>query len=201
MGRNRNTAERCEQSQRIELSYLLKKGHLKKGQINPFTLYWTDGHGQKIGSISVICNWANYERHIELKYTLTGRDGKEYKYNYKIRLTTVPSNLGKGEVLYFVCPVSGNRCRVLYRAFGSHKWHARNAYDYRLYYTSQLSSKSNYLHDRYFALDRQIKRLQPKKYFKHTYNGKPTKAAQRLQRLRSKQIRFNFKRLGVSMFF
>jgi hypothetical protein len=194
MGRNSTGARVCSQVNRIELSYLLKKGHLKKGEKNTMIYRWVNGHGQDMGSIALLCYWSEEEIYIRLKYTHT--DGGDF--DYKVRLTSVPSNLGKGEVLYFICPVSGNRCRVLYSAYGSHKFKARNAFQYRLYYSSQLSSKMNYANDRFWALDKKIKRLQATKYFKHTYNGKPTKKALKLQALRNKQNYYDSQRWGLS---
>jgi hypothetical protein len=61
-------------------------------------------------------------------YTLTKPSGEEFKLDYKIQLTSIPSNLGRGEVLYFVCPTSGRRARILYRAYGSHYFKSRQAY-------------------------------------------------------------------------
>ena len=38
--------------------------------------------------------------------------------NYKVYLTSTPSNLNRGEIWYFICPQTKKRCRKLYSIGG-----------------------------------------------------------------------------------
>ena len=194
MGRWQTGAQTCEGSKRIELNDLIKRGYLVKGAITEGQYYWTRG-GEKSGEIFLISTYTEKEKSIRLIYTLTDRtEQKEYDYDYKIYLTTVPSNLGKGEVLYFLCPVTGKRCRVLYCAYGYHKWKSREAYNHRLYYRSQTQSKMDYANSRYWALDRQINNIMTAKYFRYTHNGQLTRKTKHLESLKAKQNHWDYER-------
>lgn len=52
----------------------------------------------------------------------------------------------------------------------------------------------DYANDRYWALDKQIKKIQEEKYFKTTYKGKTTRRARRLQKLESNKQIFEIRR-------
>ena len=114
--------------------------------------------------------------------------------DYKIYLTTILNNLGKGEVLYFPCPVTGKRCRVLYRAYGYHKWKSREAYNHRLYYDSQISSKMSYANDRFWAIERKIEKIRKSEKIHYTHQGEPTRKARYLESLREQQYYWDIKR-------
>lgn len=188
MGRDR-TGTTTSESQRIELSYLLKEGLISKGIVFYGELNWTNG-----SSIIIECHYTNEEQFIRLIYTRTDWQGVESEHDYNIQLTFVPSNLGRGKVPFFVCPVSGNRCRILYRAYGSPIWKCRGAYNHTIFYPSQVSSKIYKFCDEYWRLDRQIKKLEEETRNQTHYNGKPTRRFKRLQRLRDKQRRADYLR-------
>src|SRR5690606_5372971 len=117
---------------------------LESGMVKQSKYTWAC-EGQETGNITIISHWSKGERFIRLVYTLTDYSTKDkIKYDYKINLVSVKSNLGKGEILYFECPVTKNRCRILYMAYGSHIWKSRKAYRNRLYYPSQIYSKLQY---------------------------------------------------------
>lgn len=183
MGRYR-TGTTTGEAVRIKLSYLLKEGFIQKGAITRGVLSWTNG-----GRISIECKYIEDEQYIRLNYILTNRDRDKREYDYKIQLTFIPSNLGKGNVPYFVCPVTGNPCRILYRAYGSPIWKSRNAYRYTLFYPTQTSSKLSKYNDEYWLLDKRIKRLESEIRNQTHYNGKPTRRYKRLQRLRERKER------------
>lgn len=188
MGRDRTgttTAETC----RIELSYLLNNDFIQKGSNTNGTLNWTDG-----SSIAIECKYTNEEQYIRLLYTLTSWNGEKSELDYKIQLSFVPSNLGKGEVPYFLCPATGNRCRILYRAYGSHIFKSRSAYNHTIFYPSQVSSKIYKYCDEYWRLDKEIKKLKEETRNQTHYNGKPTRRYKRLQRLIEKQNRADYLR-------
>ncbi len=56
---------------------------------------------------------------------------------YKVRLTTQNSNLGIGVLWYFVCPISGIRCRKLHQVgrYFAHRSQLKGA----MYYSQTLS--------------------------------------------------------------
>lgn len=112
---------------------------------------------------------------ITLEYSQT-----EESINYKLQIVYIPSNLGKGEILYFVCPNTGKHCRKLYH--NSKYFLHREAFNH-LYYQKQIESKKSRrlisLLDKKFIKDEVIEE-QYKKHFKPHYNDKPTKRYQNI---------------------
>lgn len=177
MSRPSTSATHIKAVPRIELSYLLKKKYLVKGTITEGSLSWTPSGC----SMRVLSKYTHKEAYIRLVYTLTtAYEGTKHEYDYKIHITFVDSNLGKGKVPYFVCPVSGKKCRILYRAYGYHKWKSRNAYQNYLYYPTQLRCSNDYHTTRFHRLNDFLTVWGRRKGKKDYYNGKPTKARKRL---------------------
>lgn len=111
MGRHSTGAITTGEAMRLELSFLLKKGFIQKGKHQFGTLSWSND-----SSISFESCYTDEEAYIKLKYSSTNNYTNEVsKHNYKINLTSLHSNLGKGHVLYFICPQSGRFCRILYK--------------------------------------------------------------------------------------
>jgi len=147
------------------------------------TLTWSS-NGEKTASISITVS-TNERPYIEL----------DYKYNdeprkYKVWLVTIPSNLGKGKVWYFLCPQTHKRCRKLYSIVGY--FLHREAFKGCMY-DSQTKSKRWRQMDRvygsYFELDNLYEELYSK-HFKTHYNGKPTKRYLKLLKQINKNVRF-----------
>lgn len=91
-----------------------------------------------------------------------------------IEITTTASNLGIGRIPFFVCPISGQRCRKLYLING--KLLSSAAIKGALYDCQTLSKKYRALmlaFDRPFQLDKLNKRVESP-YFKPIYRGHPT---------------------------
>jgi len=149
---------------RIELGYLKKHNLLVKGKVISSLLSWNNG-----SSISVTSYYTEEDKYLQLNYTIN----EELKVAYKVHLTERPSNLGKGKVLYMVCPFSGNPCRKLYMAHGSTQFRSIKAYNNRIYYRGQLSSSKNY-NDKYWSLLNHLESKPTKRNQTH-YNGVPTK--------------------------
>jgi hypothetical protein len=185
MGRDSTGAWTTDECLRIELSYLLKTKYLVRGRITTGSLAWRY-NGNPSGTINILSSWLTGEGqrpYIRLTYTTTDRaTGVKEDRDDTVYLEARPSNLGKGEVLYFICPSSGQRCRILYKAYGSRIWKSRTAYQNRIYYPTQKSSKRNISNDRYWQLESQIDKLTGKRR-PGTYRGKLTKRALRLKRL------------------
>lgn len=196
MGREKTGATTCEAVQRIELSFLLKAKYLVKGQMRTAKLLWTC-NGYDSGNINIETYWGKQEKYVRLMYQVKDRFGEKFDYDYKVQLTTLPSNLGKGEVLYFVCPDSGKRCRILYCAYSYHKWKSREAYQHRIYYKTQISSKLDYANDRYWQLQRRLEAIYQEKYLRWEYNGKPTKRAIRIRKMEQERDYWDEERWGL----
>ena len=182
MGRYSTGVNTTKQTRRIELSYLLKKGFIQKGRCISGTLSWTDD-----SNIGIYTCYKESQAYIELDYTTTYHATNEKKsFKYRIDLESIPSNLGKGEVLYMVCPVSAKRCRILYKCYGSQIWKSRYAYRYRIYYQSQISSKLHHYIDRYWDIEKHLEELYSRVVKSH-YRGRKTALQRRIERLEYKQ--------------
>jgi hypothetical protein len=152
---------------RIELSYLLEKEYVKKNTVISGLLSWTDG-----SSIQFYSDLTTERHYIRLMYRLHSPD---QVIDYKVYLTYVKSNLGRGLVPYFICHASGRRCRILYRAFGSSIWKARQSYSERLYYESQLWSKNQRVYGQWYIAEKRLSELSSGMRKQTTYNGNLTR--------------------------
>jgi len=189
MGRSSSGKYTTGESNRLDLRVMLRNRQIQKNRFIRSSIEWTNG-----SKISFESKYTDEEVYFRVMYTITDYHTKEvYKYDYKIQLTTIPSNLGKGEILYFVCPESGKRAKVLFMAYGHHKYIHRDwyleRYGVRLYYNSQIAEKNYYHLCRYHKLDREIEILENRlfaKYRKLYYKGEPTKDHKKLIALKDK---------------
>jgi hypothetical protein len=193
MGRSNTGAWSVGESLRIELSSLLKDKIIRKGHVIKASINWSNG-----GSIGITTSNTEDGKYIDLRYNQTDREGNATNYDYRVWLTSVPSNLGKGEILYFCCPVSGERCRILYSAYGYPKFKSREAYTNRLYYNCQWQSKNDYWNTRYHDTKVLLEKLKNTPT-KRTYKGKPTKHQRRIDSVRGKLNYYD--RRSCSVFF
>jgi hypothetical protein len=153
----------------IHISKLKGWGFLVAKQIKIGTITWSR-NGNPIGSISIQVNNHSEKPYIELDYKY-----RDEPRNYKVYLTSTPSNLNKGEIWYFICPQTKKRCRKLY-SIGGYFLH-REAFNGCMYETQTQSKKYRRLGKilgAYFKSDNLYSELY-KKHFKKTYAGKPTK--------------------------
>ena len=203
MGRYSTGATTVEVAQRIEMSYLIKRGYFScfSEQYGSHTqqLSWTDS-----SSIGVETVHKPNETYLRLYYTITDRTGEKTEMDYKVFIEYKPSNLGKGNVLYFRCPISNKRCRILYRAYGSQYFKAKEAYKFRLYYAAQKVSKTYLILDRKFAAEAKLEKLiRQKKRNQRTFKGKLTKHSLKVDALDLKVTRLDaislkiFQRFGL----
>jgi len=192
MGRYSTGSVTTSEAIRIELSYLLKHGYIKKGQIIYATLNWTNG-----SNISIQSNFTVDCPYIRLIYNNTNYcTGEVTEHDYKIYFTSIPSNLGKGEVVYFLCPDTFHMCRILYKCYGSPIWKSRYAYLHRIYYQSQISSKLHYYIDRYWETERQLEQLYSRVVKSH-YKGRKSALQKRIERLEDKQEYYDHMRWRI----
>lgn len=95
--------------------------------------------------------------------------------HYRVKLVSVPANLAKGRVWYFLCPVTNKRCRNLYSIGG--KFLHRDAFEDCMYESQTQSIKYRQL-DKTYGASLKIDKLHEQLYnrhFKKFYAGKPTK--------------------------
>ena len=160
----------------ISISFLTKHGYLKPNQWQSGTVWWSR-NGNRTGSISIRVSTAPETPYLELDYKCN-----EAPINYRVRLISTPSNLGKGVVWYFICPSTGKRCRKLYLV-DTYFYH-RSAFKGCMYEKQTQSKKSRYLERTlgvYFRTDQPFEQLN-KKHLKKQYAGKPTKKYLRLSK-------------------
>lgn len=153
----------------ISISKLKEWEYLNPEQIKSGTVNWSR-NGNQTGSISIKVNTHSEQPYIELDYKY-----RDEPRNYKVRLVSIPSNLGKGLIWYFLCPHTKKRCRKLY-SIGGYFLH-REAFNGCMYETQTQSKKYRQLDKTlgaYFEIDNLYEELY-KKNFKKTYAGKPTK--------------------------
>jgi len=133
--------------------------------------------GMEAGSINLSSSMTG-QPYIKLSYTYN----KDEPVHYRVKLVSVPSNLGVGKLWYFVCPETGKRCRKLYGA-GKYFLH-REAYPDAMY-ESQTYSKQKRKLDKIFSTVFGVDDLMEELYSKHFkthYAGKPTKRYKQIMR-------------------
>ena len=153
----------------ISISKLKEWEYLNPEQIKSGTITWSR-NGNQTGSISIKVNTHSEQPYIELDYKY-----RDEPRNYKVYLTSTPSNLNRGEIWYFICPQTKKRCRKLY-SIGGYFLH-REAFSGCMYETQTQSKKYRQLDKTfgaYFKIDNLYSELY-KKNFKKYYAGKPTK--------------------------
>jgi len=159
---------------KISITDLKSWGYLKPGQYESGIIKWSFG-GHQTGRIRILVNTVHEDPYLELDY-----QSNDKPINYRVNLVSIPSNLGKGEVLYFQCPQTGKFCRKLYLV-DSYFFH-REAFS-GCYYQKQVYShdtrKMIRQYENAFALDQYWEEAnQP--YFKTHYRGKPTRRYEKL---------------------
>lgn len=154
-----------DEEKQISITWLRQLGFLKKGvSWARGPLRWTRG-GNPSGSVMATVTRTDDGGLLELDYLSNGK-----LISYSVKIEARPSNLGVGEVLYFICPATGQRCRVLY-GIGTY-FLSRKAYPSSMY-SSQTQSK------RWRDLQRVFKAIDSdnpfiKKYSRTHYKGQPT---------------------------
>lgn len=170
----------------ISISSLNSWGYLIPGQWKNGTITWSRGEGEYkeiTGQIGISVNTFSKSPYLELKYTCNGNP-----INYRVPLVSMPSNLGKGLVWFFICPRSGKRCRKLYY-IEAHFYH-RSAFKGCMYEKQAQSNRSRKLIQQYekiFGVDKAFEQIYSK-HFKKYYNGKPTKRYSKLLKKTEHQI-------------
>ena len=154
----------------IDLSYLQKRYGLSENRHIQTSLHWTRG-GQPAGQIGITIDTC--EMYVELDY----RYNNEPR-NYRVPLIAVPSNLGIGQVLFFVCPATGRHCRKLHQVGG---WFLHRTAFKGCLYQKQTYSKAERAFDAILAYD-DFGLFDELRKCKKSYRGKPTRRHTKLLR-------------------
>lgn len=178
MGRSSTGVWTNRESLRLELSFLIKSRYIIKGAGVKGILNWSNQAGENTGSAEIMSHYLEGEAWIEISFAYKNNRAETVEVKQRIALSLQPSNLGQGELLYFICPMTGRRCRVLYMTYGVKSFYSRQAYlhrwNKRIYYSSQLSSKLSKERDRYWRLEEILEKDSQKRAAKD-YNGKATR--------------------------
>lgn len=158
-----------DEVKQVSITKLKEFGYMEPDSFRSGRFFW-NRNGQEVASINLTVNLINAP-YTEFSYTYN----KDEEINYKVELTSINSNLGKGKIWYFVCPQTGKRCRKLYNA-GKYFLH-REAYPNAMYET-QTYSKYGRMLDKVCKVLHGSDKLYEELYSKHFkthYSGKPTK--------------------------
>lgn len=134
------------------------------------TITWSNRYNVVTSRITIHVNFTDKDQSVMLDYKTD-----DEVYDVRIQLVSVPSNLGKGKVWYFICPYTGKRCRILHLIQG--KFIHRSALKSGMYSKQTHSKKWRQIESVYgcFFNNEQYYEEIYSKHFKKYYNGKPTK--------------------------
>jgi len=153
----------------VSISFLKSHKYLEPGVFKGGTITWSR-NGVETGNISIKVNTFSENPYMELDYKCN-----QTPINYRVQLVSIPSNLGKGVVWFFICPRTGKRCRKLHCA-DTYFYH-RSAFRGCFYEKQVQSHKYRNLGKQFgllFGIDKVYEEIYSKHFKKH-YNGKPTK--------------------------
>lgn len=175
----------------ISISDLNKWEYLIQGNYKNSTVQWSRD-GTPTASINVRVDYMSELPAMALHYSYDGES-----IHYTVHFTSVPSNLGRGSTLYFVCPFTGLRCRKLYLAAGRF---AHRTYRHGYYESQILSSRDRML----VQIHKQIQKQEDAyntiyaKGFTKLYNGTTTRRFRQLSAILSKQPKMSLMELFMS---
>jgi hypothetical protein len=175
MPRYSNFPTLIDELRSFSISDLKQLGHFKNRPFVSGTMNWRNRYDEVTSTISLDVNNSRNNKYVQLSYNCN-----DEKMNYKVNIVTMPSNLGKGNVLYFICSFTNQRCRKLHLING--KFMHRSALSNPLY-SKQIESKRWRELNKLFGAPFELEKLHDKlwsKGFKKYYKGKPTKKFQKL---------------------
>ncbi len=170
MGRNSSGVHLYDDKLQLSITELKEWNYLKENSKIKATISWSNTYSES--SITILVNTS--EMTVLFNYSSGGEPKK-----YKVKLTTIPSNIGKGKIYYFLCPVTNKKCRKLYLSNGvfTHRTVFNGMYECQT--TSQQYRKLG----KYFKYERAVDKAYEEinsKHFKTHYNGVETKRYKRL---------------------
>lgn len=171
MGRISSVPIQYDDLKTLEISKFKGWGYLKGDKAHSFEVSWSR-NGQKTASVGCCININ--ERKMQLNYWYNG-----VSCYRNFLLASKPSNLGNGEVYYFVCRKSNKWCRKLYLYNGEFVHRSM----IRAYYFSQLVPVKERGVVSMYRKSINYERLLDESYEKHYrkyYKGKITKRYSKL---------------------
>ena len=175
-GRGNGTSITVKEAVRLSINQMVKDKLIRYKATITYSTKWTSG-----ASIQIKTVYNEIDKYITLSYFY---NKKPIEYN--IKLAEVKSNLGKGVILYFICPETARRCKILYCCYSSEIFKSRTAYRNRIYYYDQVISKAFLTPARHNRVDKIVNEMYQKRATKF-YKGKDTKRHLRLLRLFKKR--------------
>lgn len=159
----------------LNITYLKQCNYFEPNQLQSRVISWIK-EGEVISSITIMVNTENNLPFITLNYNYENK-----QICYSINIISKESNLNKGEILYFQCPVTNKLCRKLYFINGC--FLHREAMKGTMYHI-QTESKQHRAITRKYKVTWKGNGYDQlnQKYFKAFYNGKPTKKYLRIVR-------------------
>lgn len=172
MGRISSIPINYDDLKTLDISKFKEWGYLKGDKVYDFQVLWSR-EGVKTASIRCVLDLAN--RKMELIYSYN-----DAPVNMTYLIASKSSNLGRGEVFYFVCRRSYKRCRKLYLQNGEfvHRSLIEGYYFSQLVPVKERSTVSMYR--KHFEHERLLHESYKKHYRKY-YKGKMTKRYLRLR--------------------
>ena len=133
-------------------------------------------------SVNVFSGFGN----IDFSYSYYGTIQK-----YTVEVVSRPSNLGKGVIWFFICPVTKKVCRKLY--FHKGRFLHRTAFPEIIYEQQKLSKRYRKLDKTMkMALDESIYQEFHQKHLKTHYRGKPTRRFERITKKLAERDSFSY---------
>jgi hypothetical protein len=159
----------------ISISKLKEWGYLDPDNLKSGILNWNI-NGNPTGCISIYVSTLDERPYIELDYKYN-----DEPRNYQVELVSIPSNLGKGKIWYFLCPRTNKRCRKLYSIDGYflHREAFKGCF-YDCQTKSKYYRKLNKTLGAYFKVDQVYDEIYSKNFKTH-YAGKETKKYKKLR--------------------
>lgn len=181
MAKHRTCPTLYDEVKTVSITFLKSHKYLEPEGYKGGSIIWSR-NGVETGNINICVSTYSESLYLELDYKCN-----QIPINYRVQLVSIPSNLGKGVIWFFVCPHTGKRCRKLY--LGSSYFYHRSAFNGCMYEKQTQSKKSRELDKTfgayYYANDKIFEQLY-QKHFKKYYAGKPTKRYLRITKLLSR---------------
>jgi hypothetical protein len=169
MPRHYTFPDLLDECKTLSISKFREWGYLEPGTFKSGVVHWSRNE-QRYASIGVLIDTFADRPYLELDYKCNGEPIK-----YKVYLTSVSSNIGRGKVWYFLCPNTGKRCRKLYmiNTYFLHRTAFKGAmYEKQTY--SKHSRDQIRAWGKLFCTDNVYDQIYSK-HFKTFYKGQPTK--------------------------
>ncbi len=160
---------------RLEISWLIQHQFIERDVIKQGEISWPDGR-----HLTYEACYLEDEKWVQLDYEFKDQNQDWITQEVLVHIDLKPSNLGTGEIPFFLCPATGKHCRILYHGHQFPGWKCRKAYSKRAI-TGQEALEPNLerYNVQYWKLKRSPEFLELESKYqqpnvKTTYNGQKT---------------------------